>query len=289
MLARIDSPELAAAKADLLQASASVALCEQNVARESALAEKGLTAQRDLLELETRLAEARISLSRAAQRLRALGLTEREIAAVVDDRDTQSLLALTAPFDGLIVRRDAVLGESVDTARPLFSIADTSRMWALLDVADPGAPVAPGRRVRLYLDGLDGRTFDGTLTWVSTELDPRTRTLRARAEFDNPDGLLRAHMFGRADVLLHDNETLLVVPRAGVQWDGCCNVVFVRENETTFIPRQVRLGPAHDDVYEVRSGLTAGETVVAAGSFLPKTEILKGEIGAGCCADDAKK
>ena len=75
----------------------------------------------------------------------------------------------------------------------------------------------------------------------------------------------------------------MIVPRDAVQWEGCCNVVFVKESATIYRPTKVHLGPINGSMVEVRRGLKGGEMVVTQGSFLLKTEILKGSIGAGCC------
>ena len=84
-------------------------------------------------------------------------------------------------------------------------------------------------------------------------------------------------------VAVRDRQPTMIVPRESVQWEGCCNVVFVKQNETTFVPRKVHLGPSSGAFYEVISGVEDGDVVVTQGSFLLKTEILKTNIGAGCC------
>jgi cobalt-zinc-cadmium efflux system membrane fusion protein len=289
VLAIIDSPELAAAKGDYLQALASVALLVTTVERERELLKSGIATERDVQESATRLAEARIAQARAEQRLRTLGLGDETLRAAAESKEPGSRLPLVAPFDGEIVERAAVVGESVDTTRGLFWIADTSQMWALLDIADAGAPVQVGRTVRVFIDALGEDPIEGRVNWVSTRIDARTRTLKARATLANPDGRLRANLFGRGEIDTGDDAPVLVVPRSAVQWDGCCNVVFVPESETTFAPRKVRLGRSHAGLIEVREGLREGERVVTTGSFLLKTEILKGEIGAGCCPEDIGK
>jgi len=289
VLAVINSPELAAIKADLLQAVSSVALQTKSFKRESELQKTGISPIREVQEIENKLTEATIAESRAAQRLRLLGLSEEEVGRVRETGDTSSLLSLMAPFDGEVVERNAVIGEMVETLRMLFSVADTTRMWAMLDLAEPRVQLHAGMPVTMQVEGFEDEAFTGQITWVSTKIDPRTRTLKARAEFENRDRILKANMFGRASVQVRDNESSLVLPKEAVQWDGCCNVVFVKENDTTFEPRKVRLGLAKENLYEVRDGVREGEQVVMAGSFLLKTEILKGEIGAGCCPDDIKK
>jgi cobalt-zinc-cadmium efflux system membrane fusion protein len=90
-------------------------------------------------------------------------------------------------------------------------------------------------------------------------------------------------MFAEARISVRDRQPALVVPTASVQWEGCCNVVFVKRSETVYEPRKVHLGVGTGTVYEVLSGVGQGEEVVTQGSFLLKTEILKGSIGAGCC------
>jgi membrane fusion protein, heavy metal efflux system len=94
--------------------------------------------------------------------------------------------------------------------------------------------------------------------------------------------LLRAGMFGTARVLIHNGEALSV-PEQAVQTDSCCQLVFVKQGERLYAPRKVTLGTRVGGYAEVLSGLALGEAVVTTGSFLMKTEILKSNIGAGCC------
>ncbi len=283
-LALVTSTELGAAKADLLQAQQLVKLWKRNNAREQRLLARRISTEKDALHAETELAKSRVSASGATQRLRNLGLSNAEIAQVCSSQDTSSALTVTAPFAGTVVARDAVVGEVIHTERHLFAIADTRTVWAMLDVREADVRrVRVGQTVVLSVGGLKGETFAGRITWVSAELNRRTRTLEARAEVSNSDGVLRAGMFGRAVVQVKGPEPQVVVPKQAVQWEGCCNVVFVRKNDRLFVPRKVRLGHEAGRHWVVESGLKGGETVVTTGSFLLKTEILKGSIGAGCC------
>ncbi|MDP6361596.1 MAG: efflux RND transporter periplasmic adaptor subunit, partial [Planctomycetota bacterium] len=73
-------------------------------------------------------------LSKASQLLKNLGLTEGQLEDIAKKKDASSLLPLRAPFSGVVVDRSAVAGEVVDTQRSLLSVADTSTMWAMLDI-----------------------------------------------------------------------------------------------------------------------------------------------------------
>ncbi|MBT8486202.1 MAG: efflux RND transporter periplasmic adaptor subunit, partial [Phycisphaerae bacterium] len=287
VLAVVDSSDIGSAKAAFLQARSLVDLWEKTHAREQSLFEQNVGTERDVLEAETRLVESRVQLGNARQRLQNLGLSERDLEVVAETNDTSSMLPLRAAFPGIVVERHAVPGEVVTTARSLFAVADTQTMWVMLDVYETDvARLERGQRVTMRVDAMPDRTFTGELTWISAEVDRRTRTIQARAEVENPDGLLRANMFGRAEITVRTIEEAVLVPASAVQWDGCCNVVFVRHTDTIYQPYKVTLGYKQGERFVVEDGVPAGEAVVTQGSFLLKTEILKGNIGAGCCEVD---
>jgi cobalt-zinc-cadmium efflux system membrane fusion protein len=292
VIATIDSTDLGTAKAELLQAIETVALWDANAARERDLLAKGVGIERELLEAETNLAEARIALRAARQRLRNLGLTEAQIDDVETNEDTSSLLAVTASFDGMVVERSAVVGDVIEAGSPLVAIADTSTMWAMVDLTTPDlAVVRTGQEATVTVDGLPGGLFPGRLTWISTEIDAQTRTLKARIELDNADGMLRANMFGRARINAGESRNAITIPKEAVQWEGCCNVAFVRTDSDGLSFQPARLVLAFDagDRYEIAEGLHPGDMIVTRGSFILKNEILKDSVGAGCCEVDHLK
>jgi cobalt-zinc-cadmium efflux system membrane fusion protein len=292
MLAVVDSTDLGNAKAELLQAVETMSLWEANAKRERDLLDKGVGLERELLEAETRLAEARIEVNKARQRLRSLGLSKEQIDAVQQNGDTSSLLSITAPFDGTVVERAAVIGEVAEAGKMLLCIANVNVMWAMVDLTEADLALArPGQPATVTVDGLPGRSFPGRLTWISTQVDPKTRTLKGRIELENGDGVLRANMFGRAKITAGESRAAITVPKSAVQWEGCCNIAFVRMDEegTMFQPARLVLAFDAGDRYEVADGLKAGDMVVTNGSFILKNEVLKNSVGAGCCEVDHLK
>src|SRR5690606_35844426 len=166
------------------------------------------------------------------------------------------------PFAGVVVELDAVIGQLADPSTALVAVADTSRVWLLADVEQGEiSAVATGQPVLLTLDDVPGETYAGRVAWISTQVDPRTRTVKVRAELDNSAGTLRAGMFGRARIVTRDGEEAVLVPKAAVQWEGCCNVAFVQRSATEFVPRKLQLGYDTGEHYEVLAGLDAGERV----------------------------
>lgn len=292
VLAVVDSTDLGGAKSDLLQALETAKLWETSAIRERGLVEKGVGVEREALEAETKAAESRIAVNRARQRLRNLGLTKEQIARTEQENDTSSFLELVAPFDGTVVERTAVIGEVVEPGKPVLSIADIRTIWAIVDLAEADlAVVKTDQQATLSVDGLPGKTFTGRLTWISTQIDHKTRTLKARVELDNGSGLLRANMFGRARIHAGASRQAITIPKEAVQWEGCCNIAFVRSDDagTTFKPARLLLAYDTGDRYEIAEGLKPGDTVVTKGSYLLKNEILKNAVGAGCCEVDHLK
>lgn len=247
---------------------------------------RGTTSAQPYLAAQIALRTAQADFEAARKRLQLLGLTDKDIKAVVTKSDSSGLLPLYAPFSGILVERRAVVGEAAKPGDLLFALADTSRMWALLDIEESNiANIRRGLPVVFQVQGLRGQNFSGKITWVSTQVDDKTRVLKARAELDNSKAMLRANMFARANVIIRDEQASLIVPKTAVQWEGCCNVVFVKVSDRAFEPRKIQVLFETGDYAVIDSGLTDEEVIVTTGSFLLKTEILKGNIGAGCCGD----
>ncbi len=289
VLAVVESGELGEAKAALRQAAALVEVREKSWAIERELAAPRAAIPRETVAAEAALAAAKIDRERARQRLRIFGAAEDALAKVERGEDVEATLPVRAPLAGTILERSVALGEAVDASRTLFVVADLTRLVVALDILERDFPaVEVGARCLFTPDGSPGEVFRGKVISRGAELDPATRTIRALAEVRNTprDGkrVLAPGMFGRAEVVVREGaEQTHVVPREAVQWEGCHFVVFVEVREGFYQTRAVEPGVEAGQVREIRSGLVAGERVATTGSFLLKTEILKGSIGAGCC------
>jgi len=245
-------------------------------------------AERERLSAEKNLYIAKNAMDVAERQLHILGIDENAVAAMETTPDADLLsYELRSPLKGRVVERHAVVGESVDERDALYTVADLSSVWLMLDIPERDLiELEIGLPVLFTVDGLPGNSFQGALKWISSQVDDRTRSVKARVELPNETGLLRANMFGKARILIHDNDEVPTIPDEAVQTDGCCQLVFVQEAEALYRPRKVTLGAAAKGYVEIHKGLQLGEVVVTTGSFLMKTEILKGNIGAGCCEVD---
>ena len=208
--------------AAIAEAVAKAVLSHQTLDRERKLRADRVTSEKDLQQAE---AEHRA----ACQQLRTLGFTEEQIDALGAKPHEQVLMEVRAPFAGEIVERTAVRGALVEAGKPLFTLADRSVMWAMLNIPESAlARVKVGQTVELRVESLPGQMFTGKLTWIGAEVDEKSRMARARAEVANPDGLLKARMFAQARILTRSAEGALLLPPSAIQRMEGKSFVFVK-------------------------------------------------------------
>lgn len=221
-----------------------------------------------------------------AERVRFLGLPEALKGSMDSSTTTANLIPIIAPFDGIVVNREVVAGEGVDISSTLFVVADISQMWVMLNIRQEDAStVVLGQTVFFRPDGTPDGSVTGKLSWISTAVDEKTRTVMVRADVANPDGGLRAHCFGRGHIVIRESPTAAAVPTEAIHWEGCCHVVFVRLTDEIFQVRKVRLGTQSGPYTEIIVGVVPGEVVATQGSHVLKSEMLKSKLGAGCVDD----
>ena len=181
-----------------------------------------------------------------------------------------------------------VLGEVVSPEKNLYTVADLSDVWVWIDVYERDlANVHLEDDVILRADAIPGRTFQGAITYIRSQVDPDTRTVRARVDVPNPGAALRAGMF--VDVTITDPHAregevtakTMVVPSTAVQRDGDEFVVFVPDGTNRYLRREVRVGRRTDESTEILSGVSPGESVVVEGAFILKSEAAKDSLGGG--------
>jgi membrane fusion protein, heavy metal efflux system len=229
-----------------------------------------------------------LSEDELASRIRLLGLPDSVANQLDSTTTTSNLIAVISRLDGIVISRDVVADQVVDTAKMLFKVADTSRLWLFLNVpVEEAAFIKPGQQVQFRPDG-SAEEVPGIVTWVNTAVDPITRTVEVRANLDNSAGRLRAETFGTGRILLREEPNALLVPSEAVQWDGSCFVVFVRDKSyfaegspKVFHTRSVRPGVQNKQVTEIIAGLVPQEVVATRGSGVLRAQLLKNNIGAG--------
>ena len=258
-----------------------------------AIAQQTLDLRRSEFEqARATLMSAQAEVSRIEERIHRFGLTDddlREVAppgaadALRDAAERHreaSLNVLRAPFDGVVTEYGVAIGDLVTPARELLTITDISTVWVLADVYEPDLGRLPfDAEVAIQVDAYPDRLFAGRLTYISDTIETSTRAAHVRCVVANPDDALKLGMFARVTIPTNETIAALAVPVDAVQRIDDQPVVFVRTGATTFERRDVTLGVTAGGQVEVVAGLTAGESIVAAGSFYLKTALLHERIG----------
>ena len=268
-LAVIESPQVGADRSRLEGARTRVTVAEASYRRETELQAKGISSMKDLQAAQQELQTAKSEYASIVASLGAVGQSTGGTGGY----------AVTAPISGTVVLRSASIGKLVGVEETLFEVVDTTTMWAEIDVPeDLLAQVSVGQQVVVTVDGLGAQQFQGTVMYLSPQVDPHTRTARARAALPNPQGVLRANMFARARIIVGGGAPIVTVPAAAVQRIQDGSFVFVRNSDVEFEARRVELGAREDSIVEITSGLRPSEDVVAEGAFLLKSEMLKASL-----------
>ena len=298
----IELPEIGRLKTEALQALVLVESKARTLQTVAALVESGLRTESDLqlARSEALLAQAQARAAiqalsntglfpeavkiqeagdaKAAARVEALGRPPGQAPASL------GLVELKAPAAGTVVTQQLVLGEAFAPGRLLCALADTSVMQATLAVRlEHARLLAPGQQTYFTVDGLEQEAASGAITWISPEVDHKTRAVLVRVHLGNAQQQLRANAFGEGRIVVRATGRAIVVPETAVHWEGCCHVVFVQASADRFAVRKVQVGARMQGVVEINVGVLPGEVVATTGSHVLKSAMLAHRLGAGCC------
>jgi len=285
VLFEIDSRDVAEAKTDLLKKAAALDLATKTAEREALLFEKKISAEMEVQEARSRQAEARIGLEGAKSHLTRLGVAPQEhpVSGAGTDDALSGRVAVRAPRAGTVLEGHANPGEYVEAGKELFVVSDLSEVWvwAAIKDADLAAVSAAGKAAAL-IEGPAGIVANGRVDLVSGMVSEQTRTARARIIVANPHGALRPGMFVTVRIAGPAGGAAVAVPKVAVLADEGRTFVFVHREGDYWVRRPVTLGRRSGDLVEIVAGLTPGQRIIADGSFLLKSDVLRSKMGAGC-------
>ncbi len=214
----------------------------------------------------------------ARQRMRQVGMSEAQIALVENSGRTQPRITLFAPIGGVITELMAREGMTVMAGATLFRINGLTTVWANAEVPESQSPLLrPGTKVQARSPAAPGATFEGKVQAIVPEVNPTTRTLKARLEIANPQGTLVPGMFVQMQFMDTRAGKALLIPTEAVIQTGRRTVVMLAEDSGRFRPVEVEIGIETGGQTEIKRGLQAGQRVVVSSQFLIDSEAsLKG-------------
>ncbi|PWB88883.1 efflux transporter periplasmic adaptor subunit [Methylocystis sp. MitZ-2018] len=280
VIAIIDSRELADAKSGFLAAAVDHDLQNTLFQREKGLFEKKITPEQAFLKAKSSLAEAKLRLDLARQKLVTLDMTEAEVSALgAQPIANLKRKEIRAPLAGRVIERLADIGQPVGgegQAKELYVVADLSVVQVDLSVLPNDLPfVREGQTVSVKT--VDGRRLTGKVATVAATVTRDTRSGRVLADFKNQDLALHPGVLLDAEIDLETTRVKLRAPRAAVQIIEGEPTVFVRTADG-FVKRKIEIGASDDDAYEILRGLAPGEAIAVTNSFILKAEAGKNEV-----------
>ena len=272
-LAVMDSFAIGEAQSTLLRAQSSQRVAQADFNRAESLSAEEIIPQRDLLRARGELEKASAELRAAQDKLRLLG------GSVGTGGRAESTFPLTAPFAGTVVQKKATVGEMGSPSEAVFTIADLSKVWVEANLTeDLLAKVKLGAAATITVGAYPGERFTGRVAYLASALDKDTRTTAARIEIVNKDGRLKPEMFANATIATGGKSEAISVPSDAILLLQGQPTVFVAEHGG-FEARAVETGEKLPGRTVIKSGLKAGEQVVAAGAYALKARLLKSRIG----------
>jgi membrane fusion protein, heavy metal efflux system len=265
-LAVLDSPDLAAAVADLHKARADEARKTPALERARSLYDAGVFARKDLEAAEADEQQAHAETERAALRLRNLAPSGGE-----DGR-----YDVRAPIAGVIADRQLNPGMEVrpDLPNPLFIVTHPARLWVVIDLPERDlGKVAPGQPVSVQVDAWPDERFPARIEKIGEVVDPATRRVQVRCGLANPERKLKPEMYARVTLLSDENRTAVRLPNTALVTEGLYSYVFVEQSPGVFKRRRVQLAVQDRDYSYVGSGVEPAERVVVAGAVLLNSEL----------------
>ncbi len=277
------------AAAEVAQARTQLSFAQERFDKDRELATNGAIPRRTFLESETKLADAKAALTKAASRLEvsaAAAQRQRAESAVQVARSRVQLSAetyqtrlrqlgasanqdgtitITAPISGTVSDRETTTGESgEDAGKKLMTIINGSSVQASANIYEKDLDrVQTGQRVQIKVASLPNRIFQGQISVIGSTVQDETRVVPVKAQLENPNGVLKPGMFAELEVLTDRTPAaLLVVPKSALVTTNDKKTIAFVQNGTAFQPIEVTLGRESSELVEVKNGLFDGDRVV---------------------------
>jgi RND family efflux transporter MFP subunit len=255
-------------QANLRQAEANLTLAESDLARAKELV-MGTSITQQVMDQRAaarRTAEATVMAQKAAVRQAMLDLEFSELTSPITGRIGDSRISVGNLVTAATSANSSLLAtvQSIDPIRFEFTL-DESAYLRLLRRTGAGEMAGAGLTVRLKLIDETDFVHKGQLEFVDNAISRTSGSIRARARFPNPDGLLTPGLFGRIRIEVSEPQQALLIPEAAVGSEQVRKLVMVVDGDNVVKPKYVKLGPTVDGLRVVRDGLASTDRVIIEG------------------------
>jgi len=213
-------------------------------------------------------------LDATRRRLELWDVTPAQISKLEESREIQKNMILYSPSGGIVVKMEAAReGMYVQPGMNLYTIADISGIWVEADVYEYELPwIKLGQKAVMTLSYYPGREYEGKITFIYPFLEPKTRTVKIRLEFDNPEFELKPDMYANIMISSGIAKEGLAAPIEAVVHSGKRDILIIDRGEGRFESREVKVGAEAEGYYQILEGVKEGDIVVTSAQFLIDSE-----------------
>ncbi|MDW6004238.1 efflux RND transporter periplasmic adaptor subunit [Vibrio mangrovi] len=212
-------------------------------------------------------------LAGATERLVTLGVDRQQIQSILKNNQVSRSIAVKAPANGVVASLNIREGGYLSPAQAVISAGPLNEVWVDAEVFERQAHWVKAKSLAtMTLDAIPGREWQGEVDYVYPILDPKTRTLRVRLKFPNPDGDLKPNMFANIALQPVTEKPVLTIPKSAVIHSGGMTRIVLAEGDGKYRSAQIATGREDGDNIEVLQGLKKNDRVVTSAQFLLDSE-----------------
>jgi len=261
----VASGDLPTLRGELARASVDVEVSRAQYQRVHDMVAERLMPGKEELAAAAQKREAELSQQAAESKLQALRIT-----ATKNDNE----FTVTAPRDGVVVEKNVLPAQEVDSNTTLMQIADVSTVWILADLFESDAMgIATGTPARVTLPSLPGYTIDAKVDAVSAVVDAERHSVPVKVRLPNTDGRLKPNQYAEMRFLIALPAGTTEVAASSLVSDGATQYVYVQEAPGKLVRRNVVAGAVRNGRVIILQGLRVGEVVVEQGGILLDNQI----------------
>lgn len=232
--------------------------------------------KKEAAELDSLKVKMKVTIESMTNRLKQIGLDDKTINQMLDSDYSILRVPIKSSRSGVVVDIQANPGETVSDNDPLFEVLDIATVYATADIYEQDMDrVEEGQKVIVTANALPKRIFEGTITFVGSEVDNTKRTLPVRVKIANPEFKLKPDMFVSLRIQTQEPATSIILPKQAVIERTGHFGVYLEVKPGTYQLNYVQVGRSLGDEIEILDGLKVGAKVVTTGAFQLDAHLLK--------------
>ncbi len=210
----------------------------------------------------------------ATERLVTLGVDRAQIKSITRRGKASQTIEIKAPADGVIASLNVREGTGyLSPAQAVISAGPLDNVWVDAEVFERQAHwMNAGSQATMTLDAIPGTEWQGVVDYVYPILDPKTRTLRVRLKFPNPNGDLKPNMFANIALQPVTDDAVLTIPKSSVIRSGGMTRVVLAEGNGKYRSARIEVGREAGEQIEVLQGLKQDDKIVTSSHFMLDSE-----------------